>query len=232
MKIFHAKVIAGSKLLGLLFGLFYGLDANAAPPTIEISYNESADWLCSWLRGSAIQEEWKDDLRNNLPKFEQQWRSLGPALLAETEKITGKAFTQSEVTAHLTLCDVPSDSFLGAVVNMRYALASFTPTPVSLNYKVSVLFHELLHKFLREHLPEQSPLLSEHQTENPRVLNHLHLLALEKAVYLQLGLTAELAELISIDEQLPSGAYKRAWEIVNQSPDEYLKYLNELRLPQ
>lgn len=203
--------------------------AEAAPPAVDFSYNESLDGMCSWVRGSAIKEEWKAELKRNLPDFEHQWAVLGPELMATTEKITGKPFTQKNITARLTLCDVPSDSFLGVVVNMRYALASFTLTPVPLRYKISVLFHEILHKFLNDHMPIQSRLLSEHLNESKRVKNHLHLLALEKAVYLELGLTSELKEIIDIDGQLPGGAYKRAWAIVNQTEDEYLKYVAEIR---
>jgi hypothetical protein len=202
--------------------------ADADPPAVAFSYNEFFDGLCSLVRGSAIKEEWKTELKHNQPDLEQQWVNLGPKLMVTTEKITGKQFTQKNITAHLTLCDLPSDSFLGAVVNIRYALASFTPTPVPLRYKISVLFHEILHKFLNDQLPSQSHLLSEHQSESKRVKNHLHLLALEKAVYLELGLTSELKEIIVIDGQLPGGAYKRAWAIVNQTDGEYLKYVNEI----
>ena len=203
--------------------------ADAAPPVVDFSYNESLDGICSWVRGSAIKEEWKAELKRNLPDFEHQWAILGPKLMATTEKIAGKQFTQKNITAHLTPCDVPSDSFLGVVVNMRYALASFTPAPVPLRYKISVLFHEVLHKFLNDHMPTQSPLLAEHQNESKRVKNHLHLLALEKAVYLELGFTSELKEIIDIDRQLPGGAYKRAWAIVNQTEDEYRKYVAEIK---
>ena len=73
-----------------------------------------------------------------------------------------------------------------------------------------------------DHMQAQSRLLSEHQNENRRVKNHLHLLALGKAVYLELGLASELEEIIEIDGQLPGSAYKRAWEIVNQTGNEYL----------
>ncbi|MBI5860885.1 MAG: hypothetical protein HZB64_01675 [Rhodocyclales bacterium] len=113
--------------------------------------------------------------------------------------------------------------------DMRYALASFIPTPVPLRYKVNVLFHEILHKFLNDHMPIHSRLLSEHQNESKRVKKHLHLFALEKAVSLELGLTSELKEVIDIDGQLPGGSYKKAWEIVNQTDGEYLKYVDEIR---
>jgi len=31
------------------------------------------------------------------------------------------------------------------------------------------------------------------------------------------------------DSELPNGSYKRAWEIVNATEDEYLKYVDEIR---
>jgi hypothetical protein len=55
----------------------------------------------------------------------------------------------------------------------------------------------------------------------------LHLLALQKAVLLKLNAIDELADVIRIDSQLPGGYYKRAWEIINATDTEYLKYVAE-----
>lgn len=111
---------------------------------------------------------------------------------------------------------------------MRYALKSFTPNPISLRYKADTIFHELLHIFLFAHPIENSDLLRQHAEENVRVKNHLHLLALQKAVLMKVGQSAQLKELISNDSALPGGYYKRAWDIVNVSEDAYLNYLNEV----
>ena len=215
--------------LYLLMLLLWVGKADAAPPAVVVSYDQTLDGMCSLVRGSAVKQEWKTELIRRLPDFEAQWAALGPKLMATTEKITGKQFTQKEITARPTLCDVPSDAYLGVVVNMRYALASFTPDPVPLRYKVAVLFHEILHKFLDDHMPNPSRLLGEHHGEAQRVRNHLHLLALEKAVYLELGLAPQLQEIIDIDGRLPDGAYKKAWEIVNRTDNEYLKYVHEIK---
>ena len=213
----------------VILPLLWAVSAQAVPPNVSFSYSESLDKLCSWVHGPAIEDAWKAELERRLPEFEHQWDILGPELMATTEKITGKLFTQKNITARLTLCNVPSDSFLGVVVNMRYALASFTPSPVSLRYKTSVLFHEILHKFLDDHMPARSRLLSRHQDESKRVRQHLHLFALEKAVYLKLGLASDLREIIDVDGRLPDGSYKRAWEIINETDTEYMKYVDEIR---
>jgi hypothetical protein len=111
---------------------------------------------------------------------------------------------------------------------MRYALKSFNPAPVSMRYKVDTLFHELLHVFLARHPVRNSSLLEQHVSEPERTREHLHLLALQKAALLKLNQPDALKEVIAIDSQLPGGYYKRAWEIVNATDTEYLKYVAEI----
>jgi len=111
---------------------------------------------------------------------------------------------------------------------MRYALKSFTQTPAPMRYKVDTLFHELLHEFLAENPVTDSILLKQHASEPERTRNHLHLLALQKAVFLKLNETDALKDVIAIDSQLPGGYYKRAWEIINATDTVYLKYVAEI----
>jgi hypothetical protein len=54
------------------------------------------------------------------------------------------------------------------------------------------------------------------------------LLALQKAVLLKLNEPDALKEVIAVDGALPGGYYKRAWELVNATDKEYLKYVAEL----
>lgn len=43
-----------------------------------------------------------------------------------------------------------------------------------------------------------------------------------------LGEMTALKDVIEIDSKLPNGYYKRAWEIINSTDDEYLKYVAEI----
>jgi hypothetical protein len=202
----------------------------ASPLTVEISYSETLDSICSLEHGSAIKTEWKTELTQARGEFEREWAAVGPKLMATTEQITGKRFSPQPLKARLTLCDVPSESGRGSIlVNMRYALKSFAAEPVPVRYKVNVLFHEVLHNFLSTNPVKRSALLLANRNESERVRDHLHLLALQKAVFLQLGLSTELAEVIRIDGELPGGYYRRAWELVNATDTEYRKYVAELR---
>jgi hypothetical protein len=210
--------------------LLLSANAAASPPGVRITYSEKLDSECSTTQGAAIKDEWKAEFAQKRIDFEKQWAEIGPRLLVATERLTGREFSRSSVTARLTLCNVPSENFgTDILVNMRYALASFTDHPVPVRYKACILFHEVLHSFVEDYVPKSSPLLAEHKDENERVRDHLHLLALMKAVLLDQGLQSDLAEVIEVDGELPGGYYKRAWEIVNQTDDTYLKYVSELR---
>jgi hypothetical protein len=57
---------------------------------------------------------------------------------------------------------------------------------------------------------------------------HLHLFALQKAVYLKLGLAETLNRVIKKDQSLPNKSYGRAWQIVNDRED-YSAFIAELR---
>ncbi|MDP2324550.1 MAG: hypothetical protein Q8N51_11030 [Gammaproteobacteria bacterium] len=203
--------------------------ANAAQPTVTISYSPGLDKVCSFFRGPAIEDAWRAELELRLPEFEQLWATRGPRMIAAAEAVTGKAFRPDEVTARLTLCNVPSQSIIGVSVNMRYALNAFTPSPVPMQYKSDTLFHELLHGYLDTYPVKDSGLLEQFASEPLRVRNHLHLLALEKAVFLRLNEPEALNIVVRHDSELPNGSYKRAWEIVNATDDEYLKYVAEIR---
>jgi hypothetical protein len=216
------------RIVCLLATVLAASAAQASPPQVIISYNPAMDSVCAWLKGSAIKDSWKAELSSRQAEFEQLWISSGPKMMDAVESITGKTFSSRSATVRLTLCDIPSESFIGIVINMRYALQSFTPKPVPMRYKVNTLFHELLHTFLVDHPVANSELLKDFSTEPERVRNHLHLFALEKAVFLQLDEHQALQELVAIDSQLPGGFYKRAWEIVNASDSEYLKYIAEV----
>jgi hypothetical protein len=218
------------KSVSTLVGLFsvFAICAQAAQPTITVAYNKTFDSVCSFLQGYEIKDEWKIELDTRQKEFENLWTAAGPKLLETTEKITKKPFPEKNFTARLTLCNLPSQSYFGIGINMRYALKSFTTTPVPMSYKVNTLFHELLHSYFAENPIENSVLLKQHASEPERTRNHLHLLALQKAVFLKLNETEMLKDQIAIDSQLPDGYYKRAWEIVNATDTEYLKYVSEI----
>jgi len=200
--------------------------SSAAPANpIELVYSEHLDEQCS---AAEIKAEWVAELHARLPEFRSMWEAMSPAMLGAVKALTGKSIDPSPRRVLLTLCNSPSQAVFGLSVNMRFALHSFTGEPVPLRYKADTVFHEVLHDFVSRQTPIESALLSLHRSESRCVRNHLHLLALQKAVLLSLGESQALAQVVSIDSQLPSGCYKRAWALVNESDTGYKQYVAEL----
>ena len=199
----------------------------ASEPAVKLTYDETADEQCAASQHSPIKPEWKNELEAQLPMMRALWEAVEPNMAQAVTAITNKPFAP-EGQIHLTLCNIPSNALNGITVNMRYALWSFAETPVPLRYKVDIAFHELLHDFLSRNVPAGSPLLVSHASEPSCVRNHLHLLSLQKAVLLRIDDPNSLAQVISIDSQLPTGCYKRAWSLVNSTQDAYRQYVAEL----
>lgn len=211
----------------LLIALLLPSAHAASIPDVEITYDERADGQCSRNVGRAVRPEWVSELQSRLPEFRAIWQSVGPSMSQAVSELTNKPFAPNDAVK-LTLCDVPSNSIFGPTVNMRYALQSFSKEPVPLRYKVDTVFHELLRGFVAHNVPGNSRLLSEHGSESSCVRNHLHLLALQKAVLLELKDKRALEQVIAIDSQLPSGCYKRAWTLVNATEGTYKQFVAEL----
>lgn len=203
--------------------------AGSTSPSVEIRYSRLWDATCSSVRGPRIRKAWADELSVRLPEFVRLWNVSGPRSLTLASSLIGKPFPKSSFQARLTLCNVPSNSRIGTMVNMRHALMSFSHSAVPLRYKTNVLFHEVLHDLIGANPPRDSPLLRAHAMEDSRVRSHLHLLALQKAVLLKMGRRSELEEVMKFDSQLPGGYYRRAWELVNETDATYLGYVAELR---
>ena len=220
------EIVFGLILLLVTFPLY----ASPKVPDVKIDYSPTFDSICALIKNYEIKNEWTEELKVKTVELKKAWGQYGNQLLSTTDLIVGKQFQRSGVTVYLTLCNTPSRSF-PIILNMRYSLSSFIDKPVSVYAKMGTLYHEILHGYVNHTMPNDSQLLKLHSGEHSRVVEHLHLLALMKAVYLELKLTDQLSEIIEVDNSLPNGYYKRAWEIVNSNPAYYQEFVAELNAP-
>jgi hypothetical protein len=215
-------------MLPVLLGLsLFIAKASAGVPSVTLSYAAEFDQACAQQTRYQIDPAWVSELIKRLPEFIADWAKDGPALLRASEEIVGKPFQEKQLWISLSTCSLPSASD-PLLVNMRFSLKSFTPTPIPEDVTVSIIFHEILHRYLLGRIPASSPLLLKYKDEDDTVKAHLHLLALQKGVYLKLSRVPTLQRVIEKDRELPNKAYTRAWEIVN-SREHYQSFLAELR---
>lgn len=198
-----------------------------APPKVTLSYAEIFDPVCTVKTGYEINPVWVRELKEKLPQWETLWNKEGNVLLKKTSQLISRPFNQKDFQVSLSLCSFPSMS-APLIINSRYALQSFTDHPIKNYVLINTIYHELLHNYIDSFLLKNTPLLKKYKAESKGVLNHIHLFALEKAVYLNLGWEFKLTEIIKKDENLPNGEYKRAWEIVNKK-ENYLDFISELK---
>lgn len=197
----------------------------AQTPHISIHYAESFDNICEWEAQYKISKKWVREVEEKLPAWQNAWRKDGETLLRTTVDLTKIPFQQKTFEVALSLCSFPSTS-VPLLVNARAALNNFQSTPVPMHVFVSIIFHEVLHRYLATILKEGTPTTNKYRNESLPTLKHLHLYALMKAVYSKLGMLAQLKDIIDADKNLPRPDYGRAWEIVNG--DSYNELLREI----
>lgn len=174
----------------------------------------------SWLYDSVVCEktppatESVKEVKERSEAFSKLWSTRGPELFKVLFDHTGHGFSRKEMTATLSLCKEKPSYSDPLVLNVRrYMNTVMSPEPVYGDDDfVDLVFHELLHTWVVENLG-YSPLIAKHWNEGPSVRNHLHLMAIQKFVYLSLGRN-DLVEMLGQINARIGGTYARSWEIV------------------
>lgn len=139
----------------------------------------------------------------------------------------GKPFPFREMQAVLTVCSSTGTMSTPLFINVRQYLGG-AKHPAPQGDFSEKLFHELMHHYVIAAV-KNSALRHKYENEPPIVLNHLHVMALEKLVLTRLGKTDELK---FVEEEYRTDTdpafYKRAWEIVNDV-EGYEAFIKELK---
>lgn len=176
------------------------------------------DFIGSIVFKNKVSASHTKELEKQLPILVKAWEQNAPILFNEVSLFFKKGFMQKTRTAVIYLSNnwsYGSRKFL--VLGLRQYLESqpwMQPITKADSF-VHCVFHELLHIWLDENLKNQTTLMKKYSKENHQVINHLHLMAIQKMVCQKIK---RYDILDAIDEgyrkySLPE--YKRAWEIVN-----------------
>lgn len=200
--------------------------AREALPAVDIIYPTVFDRTCSsfLVKGDVTPEMIQAAVKIK-PRLQAEWSQHGTRYLATALQEIGAPFPYREVQATLTVCAVTSMS-APLLINVRkYLPGAEHPAPDE-NFS-EALFHELMHHYVAS-LTTNSALKKKYASEPLVVLNHLHVIALEKMVLSKLHEADEL-KLVE-QEYLTSRSpdYKRAWEIVSEvGPEPFLRELKD-----
>ena len=157
------------------------------------------------------------------PALIAQWNDRGTRYLRTALDEIGAPFPYGEMQVALSVCGVGTMSVPLIVDVRQYLPGAERPAPID-DFSEKV-FHELMHHYASS-LNQQSAMRKKYSSETPVVVNHLHVMALEKFVLIRLGDESEL-ELLDKEYRTEHGAYTRAWEIVNS--EGYDRFIQELK---
>jgi len=199
-------------------------------PRIDIlypPYGTIFDRTCSqFLKGEEISSEWIAEAGRLRPTLQQEWQNEGPKYLSVVIEQIGLSFPYQEMQAVLTVCPVNTMS-MPLMINIRSHLSAARDNPPEGDFAEKV-FHELMHHYV-EAVHDSSVMRKKYANEPAVVINHLHVMALEKLALLRLGKSDEMKYLDQLYRTDPSPSYyKRAWEIVNDI-EGYEIFVNELK---
>lgn len=202
-------------------------------PRLHLLYPTVLDDRCSQFTKNEVESEWLDEATRRRPEFQALWDKSGPTYLKAAMSEVGLPFPYRDMQAYLT---VRTDGTAGSMsMPLLLHLGPFLASTSKIQgprwplwYFAEVAFHELMHHYVLP-VTEVSALRRKYGTEVPQVLNHLHVMALEKVVLSKLRLSNEL-KFLDEDYRTNSGPnYKRAWEIVNDIEREQA-FIGELQL--
>lgn len=211
-------------------------DERGVSPRLFIQPAPVFDGECSQKTGFQIDPNWYAELWQKAGSFQSEWDQKAKPLIETSEKAAGRKFSRTEYSVALTLCKwTPMGHPL--IISVRPYLEGPAKAdekikkPMSMTSFVSMMHHELLHSLvdniLNQDFSNSSAMLIKYQGEPMNVLVHLHLMAIQKASYVESG----EKDLLKKTEQLYlfiGGDYKRAWDIIALEGTE--KFLSELKI--
>jgi hypothetical protein len=184
------------------------------------------DVNCGELLKTTVDPDAVTEVVRRAPEMQALWNRDGPGYLSATLTEIGLPFPFKEVQAVLTVCPGVRSMSAPLMINVRRFLTS-APVRDPDWLLAETVYHELMHTYVRP-VNGGSALRKKYGADAPVVLNHLHVMALEKFVLLKLGKSEELKR-VGLDYQtLLPPPYKRAWTIVNEI-EGHEPFVNELK---
>lgn len=202
------------------FGEF--TEAESLYPEIEFEYDWKSyimDLVGGFYFGTPVTDDLKKQLDEQLPEFIAAWERDAPIIFGEVFSFFKQGIEAKNRTAIINLShgnSYGSHRFL--IFGLRWFL-----DPEPWNFSISreeafsvLVFHELLHVWVDENINKDfSHILAKYCNEDFDVLDHLHLMAIQKMVYLNIDRPDLLKYIGESYESYQGSIYHRAWDIVN-----------------
>ena len=199
------------------------IEAETAPyPQVNFCYDwrgKCVDSAMYWLgKCNKVDRELQLAFEQRFPALVASWEYRAPILFNELFAVVPLGFTQSKRTAIICLC-APYGGYASKYFFFLFVRSFIEQEVQNLSISledafVDLVFHELLHVWVDEHIDDNSELLLKYADETSEVREHIHLMAIQKMVYLKLH-RLDMIEYLDNCYRNYASDYSRAWQIVN-----------------
>lgn len=182
---------------------------------------------------------YRKELLAKVPSLQKEWDKQGRPLLMTAVILVGKPFTMQDLQAAVFLC--PRYPFMGTPLALNVIsymdgpakdISALGGTPMPIFLFVSTTFHEILHKYVNDILAKRPSRILAITNDTELYETHLHVFALQKAVFEALNLAHLLPSIGALEASHGNPVandYARAWKAVHESPAFAASLLSELK---
>ncbi len=219
--------------------------ASGLIPKVKIEYSYALDMYCPAHVEPEMLSPAQVALISNIPIYrtellsklgwlQGQWDQQGIPLMTSAVQIIGKSFLMNDLQAAVFLC--PRFPFMGTplafnIISYLDSSAKDIPglgQPLPVFFFISTAFHEVLHKYINDILEKNPSAVLSNLNATDLYKAHLHLFALQKAVFESLQLAYLLPHIEKL-EATHGPDYVSAWKAVHENPALYTELINELK---
>jgi hypothetical protein len=228
------------RVLMLVFAICLGQVALATSqevPKVFFEYGYPFDLMCSIANSkSGISDETQNKAKALVQPVDHIWTGSGPKLLTGLTSVFDSGFARKELSATLILCPGFYATSHPLLLNVFPYLKKGTIDDHSAKILVNTIFHEIIHRYLDDlwgdKLEPKSatslPLIKKYKDEDGFTLAHIHLFAIQKTIYRNLGKSADWDEIVKWANGIPQAGYQRALDIVEkEGADKFVSELNK-----
>ena len=185
-----------------------------------MNYNYCASFIGDlFFNFSKVSTDEITSFEKKLPSLRTYWKQESPKLFNEFFNYFNQDFKINNKTA---ICFLGADIGYGSKTFLLLGLRSYLDSSdwkLNINREdafITFVFHELLHIWIDNNISyNQSSILKKYHHEPREVKAHIHLMAIQKMIYLNINRMDILNTLDMCYSELQDNDYKRAWNIVN-----------------
>ena len=221
-----------NKLFLMLFLIVcINVHAGITIPKLHFVHSETLDYIS--CPKDDVKSEWKTEIQEKTQTIQMRWRNTFQWLVADAMGIINKSYPVLDIQINIFACSRIKEADVLFQRNLRPHLSE-NSAPRSLDLFMDGVFREFYRSYIGHiagvNLTQalSTPLITKYRElgENEAVLSELHLLAVQKYIYIWKG-NQQLLDQVVQEAKNTNSNRARAWQILEN--EDFRVFVNELK---